>query len=267
MGYLKRKGRFVNEWTGLGILLGLFIGFLYGSYTSDIFRTLLYGAAAILFGVLAFNFVAFLFSDAYEEGLSAVIGLVALQTGIAIVLAGLSSYAIFRLPYVPVGDWTAIEPAPERLIELVDTPFENDQYWTVRATSVYHNTFVYVCHFRDGCNWQAEQIFLKQDLGELSFNFEWCQETASTARTYTSSPRHPRNTVDTHIVYQCGADVIIVTHLVLTEDGTVWFWERSFSGLSDPGLIFWLVVSIIFVFLVSTIIGSVRLMEYRNQSK
>ena len=267
MGYLKLKSRFANEWTVLGILLGLFIGFLYGGYTRDIIHTLLYGAAACLFGVLAFNFVAYLFFDAYEEGLSAVTGLIALQTVAAIVLAGLSGYVIFRLPFVPAGNWTTIEPAPERLVDLVDTPFENGQYWTVRATSVYHNTFVCICHFRDGCNWQAEQIFLEQNLGELSSNFDWCQEATSAEQTYTSSPRKPHNTVDTHIVYQCGTDSVIVTHLALTEDGTVWYWRNVFSALTGVGMIFWLVVSIIFVFLASTIIGLARLRQYRYRAR
>lgn len=258
------KNRFVNAWTVLGVLFGLFMGFLYGSYTTDVVRALLYGAAAVLFGVLVFNLFAYLFSDAYEEGLSAVIGLVFLQTVAAVVLAVLSSYTIFRLPYVPAGDWIAMEPAPERLVDLVDTTFANGQKWAIRAKSINQNTFVCICHFRDGCNWQTEQIFLEQDLGELSSTFEWCQETASTEQLYSSSPRHPRDTVDTHIVYQCGTDSVIVIHLALTEDGTVWYWRNSFSALTGIGMIFWLVVGVIFVFFVSIIIGLIRLRQYRH---
>lgn len=79
MGYMNLKNRFANTWTGLGVLLGIFIGLLYRSYTTDIVRALLYGTAAVLFGVLVFNFVAFLFSDAFVFFSSTIISLVRLR--------------------------------------------------------------------------------------------------------------------------------------------------------------------------------------------
>lgn len=253
--------RLANEWTGLGILLGLFLGFLYKVYTEDSVRTLLYGGAIVLLGSLAFNFIAFIFSDVYRESWAGVIELIALQTLIGVALAIITGYAMFRLPFVPPGNWTPIEPAPERLVELVDTPFGSDWIWTFRAKSVQHNTFVYVCS-DDSCMWQTESSFLEQDWGELSPDFWQCQKQRG---GYT--PRQPHHVVDTHIVHLCGADVLITIHLVLTEDGTVWRWTGLFSSLTVVGLIYMLGLSILIVFCASVVIGLARSLQYRLRAR
>ena len=256
--------RFTNEWTGLGIIFGLFVSSLYKAHTQDSTRTLLFGAAIVILAILLFNFSAFIYSDAAETGLTTVIEFIGVQTFAGVLLTGLAGYAMFGLPFTPAANWTAIAPPPERIAELIDTPFGNDQTWTFRAKSEHQNMFVYVCGSGE-CRWYTENEFLERDWGELSYNFTECQEQAGNRQT--NRPQQPPNAVDTHFVYGCGADVQMIIHLVLTEDGTIWHWTSVSTALTGLGLLYMLMFSVVFVFIASTIISLARFQQYRFRAR
>jgi hypothetical protein len=94
---LNRLKRLADEWTVLAILFGLFIGFVCHAYTTDVARTLLYGAAALLLAAAAFNASGSLLPGARGQSLLALYGLIALQTVAAGVLAVLAASTILGL--------------------------------------------------------------------------------------------------------------------------------------------------------------------------
>ena len=250
---MKLLKRVANGWTVLAILFGLSIGYTYRTVTGEMVRTLVYGAAATVSAVLAFNLLTWVFSGATRRGLTAVMELVAFQAMAAAALAGVAGYAMLFLPFVPPGDWTAIEPAPERLVERVDTPFGDDDTWSFRARSVHQNTFVRVCGFGVGCTWQPEEVFLEQEWGEPSPEYQRCQAPARNRMLH--SPRPPPDVVDRLVVYLCGPDVTIAIFLALTQDGTVWESDVGTSWGTLFMVIFMLGLSVLLVLLGGAIIG------------
>lgn len=254
--------RLVNEWTVFGALFGIFMSWLYYGYTHDMGRTLLLSAAVTCAAVLAFNFSAYIHSDAYEGSLWATFAFIIFQTFIAAVLVGFTGYAMFGLPHTPPASWLAVEPPPETIVKFVDTPFENDQIWTFRAESEHNNRYVYVCGL-GRCSWYAEDSFLENDWGELSFNFAECQKLI--ANEQVSRPKQPFNTIDTHLVRSCGADVQITEHLALTENGTIWQWTQFSSAYTGLGLLYGLFLAVILIFVASMVMSLVRFQQYRTR--
>jgi uncharacterized protein len=223
-----------NGWTGLGLLFGLFSGYFFQDYSQDIWGSILVGLVVGTVSALAFNFVAWLYSDSPRKSSSALLEFIAFQTFVAAVIGGVASYAMLEMPATPSGRWRAVEPAPEPVAELIDSPYAD--YWTstLRVRSADDNVFVYACQAEQGCRWQTEEVFAARDL--TADSYYQCGHQGNISGT--APPRKPRGVIASHVEILCGADYTIALHYVLTEDGTVWHWTSFWSAYGALGLLF-----------------------------
>lgn len=264
--WIKTRNQFANEWSVLGILFGLLMAYVYYGYSCDIIRSWLLGTGFVIASILVFNLAAFLYPDAYKEGVAAIIGFLAFQAVLVLILAVVFVMVMVRLPYTPPGEWTTLPEPPQKVVNLVDSPFEEVSQWMLRGQTINGDIVIYICHHElsPRCQWLSEEAHAAENWDQLIYS-NCLHEIGEGGRFYT--PKQPANIIDQHIRFSCGADVHIRDHYLLTDDGTIWHWRFGDSALTYVGLAFLWIASIGLIIAASIIVNVFLLVRYRYRKR
>ncbi len=264
--WIKTRNLFASQWTALGILFGVLMAFIFYGHSLDSTRAWFLGAGFVIIAVLVFNLAAFLYPDAHKKGVVPVIGFLAFQAVLVLILAVVFVNVMTRLPYTPPGEWTALPAPPQKIVNLVDSPFEEVSQWDLRGQTEDGDIIIYICRdeFTPRCQWLSEEAHTAGNWGQLVYSN--CRPgIGENGRFYT--PKQPANIIAQHIRFSCGADVHIRDHYLLADDGTVWHWRFSDSSLTYVGLAFLWAASIGLVIAASIIVNLFLLVRYRYRKR
>jgi hypothetical protein len=156
--------------------------------------------------------------------------LLAALLGIALGVLAFRLYA--RLPRGPSGSWQQLPQPPAELTGLVTaTPMSALMTGEIYATTADGTLYAYVCQ-GDGCAWAGRDA-LPPPPDEDSYWSGHCAGGNDLPEGLADTPTLPGRVVDSYGRRYCGPDYSNDLYVILLDDGTVWQWNRFWSGMGE----------------------------------